>query len=193
MSHLETVNMSVDDGAAEMDSQDAGNVGVKQRRRINWASLVVYFILPVTAVVLAAGVGYLRWQTSNLQQSRVAEHDSVRVATEGTVALLSYRPETVDKDLEAAQSRLTGQFSDTYAALIHDVVIPGAKEQKISAAATVPAAASVSTSADRAVVLLFVNQTVTVGEDAPTSTASSVRVSLEKSAGRWLISQFDPV
>jgi Mce-associated membrane protein len=34
---------------------------------------------------------------------------------------------------------------------------------------------------------------VTVGQSPPTSTASSVRVTLDKVDGRWLISQFDPV
>ncbi|CKQ78243.1 putative MCE associated membrane protein [Mycobacterium tuberculosis] len=50
-----------------------------------------------------------------------------------------------------------------------------------------------STSADRAVVLLFVNQTITVGKDAPTTAASSVRVTLDNINGRWLISQFEPI
>jgi len=107
--------------------------------------------------------------------------------------LLSYRPDTVQKDLEAAQGRLTGTFLDSYKSLIHDVVIPGAKEKQISAVATVPAAASTSATENHAVVLLFVDQTVIVGKDAPTNTASSVRVTLDKVEGRWLISQFDPV
>jgi Mce-associated membrane protein len=77
--------------------------------------------------------------------------------------------------------------------LTHDVVIPGAKQKQVSAVATVPAAASVRATADHAVVLLCVNQAVVVGQDASTTTASSVRVSLDKIGGRWLISQFDPV
>jgi Mce-associated membrane protein len=32
-----------------------------------------------------------------------------------------------------------------------------------------------------------------VGQDAPTNSASSVRVTLDKIDGRWLISGFDPV
>jgi Mce-associated membrane protein len=72
-------------------------------------------------------------------------------------------------------------------------VIPGAKQKRISAMANVPAAASVSASANHAVVLVFVNQSTTIGDDAPTSTASSVRVTLDKVQSRWLISQFDPV
>jgi hypothetical protein len=42
-------------------------------------------------------------------------------------------------------------------------------------------------------VLLFVNQTITVGGDAPSNTASTVRVTLDKIDDRWLVSQFDPV
>jgi Mce-associated membrane protein len=88
---------------------------------------------------------------------------------------------------------LTGEFKDSYTSLIHDVVIPGAKEKQISAVANVPAAASVSASENHAVVLVFVNQATTIGQDPPTNTASSVRVTLDKIAGRWLISQFHPV
>ena len=117
----------------------------------------------------------------------------MRAATDSTIALLSYRPETVEKDLEAAKSRLTGTFLDAYTSLTHDVVIPGAKQKQISAVATVPAAASSSATPTHAVVLLFVDQSVTVGQSAPTNTASSVRVTLDKVDGRWLISQFDPV
>jgi Mce-associated membrane protein len=57
----------------------------------------------------------------------------------------------------------------------------------------VPAAASVSATGKHAVVLVFVDQTTTIGDDAPSQSTSSVRVSLDKVAGRWLISQFDPV
>jgi Mce-associated membrane protein len=73
------------------------------------------------------------------------------------------------------------------------VVIPGAQQKQISASATVSAAASTTATANRAVVLLFVDQAVTVGKDVPTNTASSVRVTLDRVDDRWLISQFDPV
>lgn len=73
------------------------------------------------------------------------------------------------------------------------MVIPGAKKDHISAIATVPAAASVSATPNHAVTLVFVDQTVTVGNDAPTDTASTVRVTLDKVGGHWLISGFDPI
>jgi Mce-associated membrane protein len=135
----------------------------------------------------------LKWQDGSAREAGVARTESVRAATDSTIALLSYKPDTVEKDLDAARSRLTGSFLNAYTSLTHDVVIPGAKQKQISAIATVPAAASASATENHAVVLLFVNQSVIIGQDAPTSTASSVRVTLDKVGGRWLISQFDPV
>ncbi len=161
--------------------------------RIHWSRAIAYGLLPGLALLLACGTGYLKWWDSSVRDYPVARAESVQAATEGTIALLSYKPETVQQDLEAARGRLTGTFLNAYAQLTHDVVIPGAKQKQISAVATVPGAASLSASADHAVVLLFVNQTITVGQDAPTNTASNVRVTLARIDGRWLISQFDPV
>ena len=55
-----------------------------------------------------------------------------------------------------------------------------------------PTLSSVTRTLD-AVTLLFVNQTATVDKSPPTDTTSSVRVTLDKVGGRWLISGFDPV
>ncbi len=160
---------------------------------IRWSRVLTYGLLPALALSLAAASGWLKWQDMSARDAAVARAESIRAASEGTIALLSYRPDTVQQDLDAARGRLTGTFLNAYTQLTHDVVIPGAKQKQISAVATVPGAASVSATADHAVVLLFVSQTVVVGQDAPTSTASNVRVTLDKRDGRWLISRFDPV
>jgi Mce-associated membrane protein len=161
--------------------------------RIGWSRLIGYGLLPGLALSLASGAGFLKWQDVSARDATTARAESVRAATEGTIALLSYRPDTVQRDLEAAQSRLTGTFRSAYTQLTHEVVIPGAQQKQISATATVSAAASTAATAGHAVVLLFVNQAIIVGQDAPTNTASSVRVTLDKVEGRWLISQFDPI
>jgi len=163
------------------------------RRRIRWPRLVAYALLPGLALLLASAAGFLKWQDISLRDATVARAESVRAATDSTIALLSYRPDTVQKDLEAARGRLTGTFLDAYTKLTHDVVIPGAKQRHISAVATIPAAAPVTANPKHAVVLLFVDQTAIIGTDAPTDTASTVRVSLDKVGNRWLISSFDPI
>jgi Mce-associated membrane protein len=171
---------------------DAAEAPVERGSRFSWTRLLVV-ALPALALILALGVGYLKWLDGTARESRAAAEASVRAASESTIAILSYKPETVDRELKAAAERLTAGFRQQYTQLVNDVVAPGAKQQHISAVATVPAAASVSATGKHAVVLVFVDQTTTIGNDAPTQTTSSVRVSLEKVDGRWLISQFDPV
>ncbi|OBI44846.1 hypothetical protein [Mycobacterium sp. E796] len=162
-------------------------------RRIKWSRVVAFSVLPLLPLVIAGAAGYLKWQDAWVRGSAVAGIESVAAAKDSTVAILSYQPDSVEKDLGVARDRLTGKFKDSYAQLIHDVVIPGAKKDHIASIATVPAAASVSASPNHAVALVFVNQSVTVGNDAPTDTASAVRVTLDKSDGHWLISAFDPI
>ena len=155
--------------------------------------IIAFALLPALAFLLAIGAGVLKFMDSGVRDSNVARDESMQVAKDSTVALLSYKPDTVEQQLTAARDRLTGDFRNEYTDLTNNVVIPGAKEKKISAVASVPGAASVSANPGRAVVLLFVNQTVTVGDSVPTDTASSVRITLEKTGDRWLISEFEPV
>jgi Mce-associated membrane protein len=171
---------------------DVAEASVERSGRFSWTRLLVAG-LPVLALILALGVGYLKWLDGTARESRAAAEASVRAASESTIAILSYKPETVDHDLKAAADRLAEPFRQQYTQLVNDVVAPGAKQQHITAVATVPAAASVSATGKHSVVLVFVDQTTTIGNDAPTQSTSSVRVNLEKIDGRWLISQFDPV
>ena len=185
---------SLDDVAERNDLAEDGDAQapVERSSRFSWTRLVVVG-LPVLALILAVGVGYLKWLDGTARESRAAADASVKAASESTIAILSYKPETVDRDLKAAADRLAEPFRQQYTQLVNDVVAPGAKQQHIAAVATVAAAASVSATGKQAVVLVFVDQTTTIGDDAPTQSTSSVRVSLEKVDGRWLISQFDPV
>lgn len=177
------------DGADEADKVDR----VTSKRHIQWSRVVSFGVLPALALVLALGAGYLKWQDNPVRAGQIAAITSVQAAKDTTIALLSYHPDTVEEQLVAARDLLTGDFRESYIALTTDVVIPGAKEKRIAAVASVPAAASVSATPTEAVALVFVNQTVSVGQDPPTDTASSVRVTLQKVGDRWLISKFDPV
>jgi Mce-associated membrane protein len=174
------------------DDDEASDAPDRQGAQFSWGRVLIA-ALPVLALLLALGVGYLKWLDGTARESRAAAQESMRAASDSTIAILSYKPETVDQDLKAAADRLAEPFRQQYTQLVTDVVAPGAKQQHISAVATVPAAASVWATGKQAVVLVFVDQTTTIGTDAPTQSTSSVRVSLNKVDGGWLITQFDPV
>lgn len=175
------------------EARDDASGAKRERRPIPWSRLLAYGVLPALALLLALVAAYFKWVVASADDRARVRADSVRVAGEDAVALLSYKADSVDKDLGAARERLTGDFKDAYTELTRQVVIPGAKEKRITAVAKVTAAAPVSVTNNHAVVLLFVNQTVTIGDGAPTDTQPVVRVTLEKANGRWLVSHFDPV
>lgn len=165
----------------------------RARRPIVWSRVFAYGILPALALVLGLGAGYLKWSAGATDDLASARADSLQAARDDAVILLTYHADTVDKDLAAARERLTGEFKDAYAELTRQVVVPGAKEKHISSVAKANAAASVSATANHAVALVYVDQTVTIGAGAPTDTQPVVRVTLDKVDGRWLVSRFDPV
>jgi Mce-associated membrane protein len=189
----EAVDPAPGDESGSGDDNQQPRPTTQHERRFQWSRVLCFGVLPLIVVILAVGAGYLKWLSWSQGQETIAQTESVRAATDATVAMLSYKPDTVNNDLDAAKSRLTGSFRDSYSSLTADVVAPAAIQKLITAKAQVPAAASVSANARHAVVLVFVNQTVTVGNDAPSNTASSVRITLDRIDGHWLISGFDPV
>ena len=158
---------------------------------INWSRLLVYGLLPTLALLLAVAAGLLKWKDSSVRNTDLARSESVAAARDSTVALLTFRFDTVDRDVAAARQRLTGKFRDVYTQRTQEELIPNAKEQRVSARAVVPGAASESATHNHAVVLVFVNQTIKIGDSAPADAVSSVRVTLDKIGERWLVSDFD--
>src|SRR5271166_1145169 len=197
----EELEPTAEDEAAQEDSEaadadeasDDESDSEPEKRAVEWSRVLAHGVLPAIALLLALGAGYFKWVVGSADDLARARTESVRVAGEDTVVLLSYKADSVEKDLAAARERLTGEFKDAYTELTRQVVIPGAKEKHISSVAKVNAAASVSATANHAVVPLFVDQTVTIGAGAPTDTQPVVRVTLDKVNGRWLVSRFDPV
>jgi Mce-associated membrane protein len=178
---------------ASTDEPEAQPGAERGRRPIAWSRVLAYGVLPAVALLLTAAAGYLKWVAGSADDLAQARAESVRAASEDAVALLSYKADSVERDLGAARERLTGEFKDAYTELTRQVVIPGAKEKHITAVAKVNSAAPVSVTPNHAVALLFVDQTVTVGGGAPTDTQPVIRVTLDKVNGRWLVSHFDPV
>ncbi|MHA7662524.1 hypothetical protein [Mycolicibacterium sp. HS_4_1] len=178
--------------SAEHDSADTPDTP-RPPRRARWKTRIVYIILPVLVMMIGGAIGYLKYADGTFHAEQTSRAHAVEAAKQITTAMLSYKPDSVDKDLGAAQDRLTGDFRNAYTALVDKVVIPGAKERHIISQATVAAAGPSSADGHHAVVLLFVDQTITIGTDPPTNTASSVRVSLDKVDGQWMVSKFEPI
>jgi Mce-associated membrane protein len=154
-------------------------------------------ILVAVALLASAGVAawlYFDQYRPDRQTSAAAANVARDAAKTGTVAILSYSPDSLDKDFANAKSHLTGDFLSYYTQFTEQIVTPAAKQKAVKTSAAVVRAAVSEMHPDSAVVLVFINQNTTSKENPDGAfAASSVKVGLKKINDTWLISQFDPV
>lgn len=151
----------------------------------------------VALVLLSGGVAswvYFKQYRPDQQTGADVKSAVVSAATDGTTALLSYAPETLDQDFDAAKSHLAGDFLSYYTQFTQQVIAPAAKERQLKTSAHVKGAAVAQLHPDAGVVLVFVDQTTTT-KDAPQPTlaVSTVIVDMNRINGKWLITKFTPV
>ncbi|MBP1823308.1 Mce-associated membrane protein [Mycobacterium sp. OAE908] len=196
-----TVDADVKAVAPQSESRDTtstaerepGRISRKMRRvRIRWR-LILLALLVIASVGGTSAIYYFQYRPDQ-QTNDVAAREAIRAASEGTVVLLSYSPDSLDRDLANAKTHLTGDFLAYYDDFTTKIVTPAAQQKGIKTTANVVRAAVAELQSDSAVVLVFVNQsTASKDKPEPVLAASSVRVTLVKVHGAWLISSFDPI
>lgn len=185
-----------DDAATETEPQSPESDGTVRRSRRNVAGLIGAVVLTV-ALLASAGIAawlYFGQYRTDRQINDAAANVALDAAKTGTVAMLSYSPESLDKDFANAKSHLTGDFLSYYTNFTQQVVTPAAKQKAVKTSAAVVRAAVSELHPDSATVLVFINQNTTSKENPDGSfAASAVKVGLKKINDTWLISAFDPV
>jgi Mce-associated membrane protein len=189
--------VTLDDESLEQSTlvtESGGRTGVigrwTRRCLARWRPILLTMML-VAALAFGAGYFYFVYRP-DLQTDDAAAHQAIKAASDGAVALLSYSPETLDRDFANAKSRLTDNYLAYYQRFADQIVGPSAQRAQVTTTATVVKAAVSELHPDSAVVLVFVKEKTTSKEKPePVVTSSSVRVTLTKVNGSWLIEKFD--
>ena len=184
---------------AESDSA-ANKAATKVARRGPRRLLLDVKLVPVVLVLLTLVSGglatwlYFNQYRPDQQTDPGVARVVVGAASDGTVALLSYSAESLDKDFATARSHLSGDFLSYYNDFSQQVVAPAAREKSVKTTAHVVGAALSELRPDSAVVVVFVDQ-MTTSKDTPSPamSPSSVLVRMARVNGSWLIVKFDPV
>lgn len=160
-------------------------------------------LLPVVlCVLLLAGlvsVAVLGWRYREGVRAEQARAQALAAARQAAPVVLSYDYRHLDRDFAAARARLTGHFRDEYRKTTTMVVGPTARKYHGVVKATVAqptgdsaAASVISTSPDRAVILLFVNQVTTSTQVAGSRVdLNRVRMTLTRTPDGWRVSGVD--
>jgi Mce-associated membrane protein len=186
--------VTTDPDVVETATDDGEPVPRTWLRRHRFRLIATTLIVLITVAAGLAATLYVRQYRPDQQTDANAAHAAVVAASDGTVALLSYSPESLDRDFATAKSHLTGDFLSYYTEFTQQIVAPAAKQKSVKATANVIKAAVSEIHPDSAVVLVFVNQSTTSSDRPdPSLSSSSVRVTVKKVNGAWLISSFDPL
>lgn len=178
-------------GDSDAAASDAPGGWVQKLKR-QWFPLALVVAL-IASAALAGWLYFAQFRTDQ-QTGPAASATVLKAANDGTVALLSYAPDSLDRDFTAAKSHLTGDFLSYYTQFTQEIVAPAAKQKSVKTAAAIVRSAVSEIHPDSATVLVFVNQATTSQENPNGSfAASAVKVGMSKIDGNWLISSFDPV
>ena len=79
-----------------------------QRMSVRWRPIVLALAV-IASAAMAGGIYYVQYRPNQLTDDS-ASGAAVAAASEGTAALLSCTPATVDHDLTIAKSHLTGEY-----------------------------------------------------------------------------------
>jgi Mce-associated membrane protein len=158
----------------------------------HWRSILLA-VSVIAAMALAAGVFFLQYRPDR-EIDDAAAHRAVQAASDGAIASLSYSTDTLDRDFANAKSHLTGEFLAYYDTFTKQIVTQAVMDKHITQTVAVVRAAVSELHPNSAVVLVFLNETTTSKDkQQPLITPSSVRMTLTKVSGSWLISKLDPV
>jgi Mce-associated membrane protein len=153
-------------------------------------------VVLVLLLLISGGVAtwlYFKQYRPDQQTDAAAARAVARAASDGTVALLSYSSDSLDKDFANARSHLAGDFLSYYNQFAQQSLAPIAKQKSMKTTARVTEAAVSELHPDSAVVLVFVDQSTTIKDSPQTSLAvSSVLVHMTRINGNWKITGFTP-
>ena len=151
-------------------------------------------LLALVVAGLAVVTGLLAYQLWRYQRTERATQEASAVAADSVDRLLSYNFVTVDHQVVDTEGLLTGGFKSSYADLVAKQIAGPAKAQQVAVQTQVVAHSVVSGSPDEVVLLLYLNQqSEAAAKPDPTLTGSRLRVTLQRSSDKWLISDLIPV
>lgn len=178
------------EAVAEAEADDKAEADGQPTAR-NWRRHVWRGAVAAAFVVVLAAAGYLGWQLWQERQVAQAGQEARQAATDYAQVLTSIDSAKVDENFDAVLDGATGEFKDMYSQSseqLRQLLI----DNKASAHGVVLESAVQSATKDKAVILLFVDQSVTnTNVPDPRIDRSRIKMTMEYVDGRWRASKVE--
>lgn len=178
----------------EAEGEDGGELLTgkrrgRERRKRPWRRYLRRSVLPLLLVASLAVSGFLGWRQWQEHQVKAAGEQAQQAAIAYAQVLTSIDSNKVDENFKQVLDGATGEFKDMYtqsSVKLRQLLI----DNKATAHGVVVDSAIQSASTGKAVVLLFIDQTVTnTAAPDPRIDRSRIKMTMEKVDGRWRASK----
>lgn len=160
-----------------------------KRFRRPWRQYLRRGAMPLLLVASLAVSGYLGWLQWQAHEVKVAGQEAQQAAIKYAGVLTSIDSNNVDDNFRQVLDGSTGEFKDMYtqsSVQLRQLLI----DNKASARGVVVDSAIASASANKVVVLVFIDQTVAnMSVPDPRIDRSRIKMTMEKIDGRWRASK----
>lgn len=160
-----------------------------KRFRRPWREYLRRGAMPLILVASLAVSGYLGWLQWQAHEVKVAGQEAQQAAIKYAGVLTSIDSNNVDDNFRQVLDGSTGEFKDMYtqsSVQLRQLLI----DNKASARGVVVDSAIASESANKVVVLVFIDQTVAnMSVPDPRIDRSRIKMTMEKIDGRWRASK----
>ena len=156
-------------------------------RTLAW--FVPLCVLAFVAAGVAVGLGVL--QARGDGPDAEARADAVAPAGQAAEALLSFRYDTLDQELESERDQMTGSYADEFLNVFPDQARELTAQKQATVKSTVLAAAPLECgeecSNDRVEVLVYLNTESSVQGEVPEVNPNRAVVTMSHEGDRWLV------
>lgn len=184
---VEIVEGNVETPETPESGAAAEQPAISNRARVGLRAVAV----AAAVAVLVGAAGLLGWEVWQQRQLTAAGEEAQRTAVRYAEVLTSIDSDKVDENFRGVLDGATGEFKDMYSQSsveLRQLLI----ENKATARGVVVESAVQSASKDNAVVLLFVDQSVSNAKlPDPRIDRSRMKMTLERVDGRWRASKVE--
>jgi len=181
------VDVLASEAEAEAEELDKAAPADKAVRTFNVRQIAVTLLI----VVLVAATGFMGWMLFQQRQLNLARDEAQRAAVSYAQVLTSIDSDKVDDNFKQVLDGATGEFKDMYSQSsveLRQLLV----ENKATAHGVVIESAVQSASKDKAVVLLFVDQSMSNTKlPDPRIDRSRMKMTMEKVDGQWRASKVE--
>lgn len=160
------------------------------RRFWLWAVSLLTVAILIAGVVITTIVG-LDYRDTKLAED--ARGEALDAGKQTATVMFGYEPGDVEKNVEQTRNSLTGPAEKQYDEIVKEAnLVTEVGKQQVKSVVSIQEAGVVHSGRDKALILIFMNQSVTKGgKDLVSVEASRLQYSMERHGDKWMVSNID--